>query len=191
LQETVGKLRETASAREGWGQNPFPEYWVLDEQKEQRSETELIEVAVRRAVRKLLAKEDFLIRNDLNERSITHWLAVHLQREFPAWQVGREYNRHHDDPKTLCLPRRDDLNSDDTHARTVFPDIIVHRRDKDDNLLVIEVKKSNNPEPPDFDKLKLNAFKRELGYRFAASIYFATEPCAEPYRIEWINQPTE
>ena len=30
---------------------------------------------------------------DANERSITHKLAEHLQREFPEWHVDCEYNR--------------------------------------------------------------------------------------------------
>jgi hypothetical protein len=193
LQEVVGKLREAAAAREGWDENPFPNDWIFDEKEEQRPKTELIELAVKSAVRKLQAKDGFLIRNDVNERSITHWLAFYLQREFPGWHVDCEYNRNHEDPKTLCLPRRNDLSSDDTHARTVFPDIIVHRRDKDDNLLVVEVKKSTNPDlqSEEFDKRKLKAFKKELGYRFAAFIYLATAREAEPYRIEWIDWPTE
>ena len=190
LHEVLGKLREAAVAR-GWDKNPFPDYWKFDEQERQRSETELVEVAVKRAIGKLLAKDGFLIRNDVNERSITHWLASHLQREFPSWQVDCEYNRNHEDPKTLCLPRRNDLGSDDTHARTVFPDIIVHSRNRDDNLLVMEVKKSTNPDPQseEFDKRKLKAFKKELGYRFAVFISLATDGEAEPVRIEWIDQP--
>jgi len=37
----------------------------------------------------------------------------------------------------------------------------------DKNHLVIEVKKSTNPETPDFDLEKLRAFKGELGYTHA------------------------
>lgn len=190
LDEVLDKLRDAALAR-GWDKNPFPDDWILDNQK-QRSESGFtkIEAAVKRAVRKLLTKDGFLIRNDVNERSITHWLASHLQREFHGWQVDCEYNRNHEVPKTMCLPPRDNLSWDDTHARTVFPDIIVHRRDRNDNLLVIEVKKSTSPESEGFDKRKLKAFKKELGYRFAAFISLATDREAEPYRIEWIEEAT-
>ena len=52
---------------------------------------------------------------DANERSITHKLAEHLQREFPGWHVDCEYNRVGREPRRL-------------EAKTVFPDIIVHRR---------------------------------------------------------------
>ena len=34
-----------------------------------------------------------LLAVDANERSITHKLAEHLQREFPEWHVDCEYNR--------------------------------------------------------------------------------------------------
>ena len=122
---------------------------------------------------------------------MTHWLASHLQREFADWQVDCEYNRNHELPKTVRLPTRDAPSWDDTHARTVFPDIIVHRRDRDENLLVIEVKKSTAPPRlEEFDKEKLRAFRKELGYRFAVFISLATRGEAEPYSIEWIDEAT-
>ncbi|HQK46046.1 MAG TPA: hypothetical protein PLP52_03750, partial [Syntrophorhabdaceae bacterium] len=34
-----------------------------------------------------------LIDKNANERSITHKLAEHLQKEFPYWHVDCEYNR--------------------------------------------------------------------------------------------------
>jgi hypothetical protein len=45
---------------------------------------------------------------------------------------------------------------------------------------VIEVKKSTSPDSGEFDKLKLKAFKQELGYRFAAFISLAPDREAEP-----------
>jgi hypothetical protein len=148
--------------------------------------TPAINSRVQRAVKDLLKNDGCLLRNDLNERAITHRLAAYLQQEFTGWKVDCEYNRNHDDPKKLYLPSRNSLSSDDTHARTVFPDIIVHHRNTDENLLVIEVKKSTGRKPEDFDKQKLRAFKRELGYRFAAFIRFETGG-DEGYRLEWID----
>ena len=72
--------------------------------------------------------------------------------------------------------RADELvKKEDTDASTVFPDIIVHHREKRGrtaNLLVVEVKKSNNREGVDQDKEKLRAFKTDtdLEYQFAASV---------------------
>ena len=56
---------------------------------------------------------------DANERSITHKLAEHLQREFPEWHVDCEYNRVGRETKRLAVnvgkPKPDDLE-----AKTVF-----------------------------------------------------------------------
>ncbi len=46
----------------------------------------------------------------------------------------------------------------DLEGKTVYPDIIVHRRIEPGNLLVVETKKSNSTVPDHFDKLKLQAF---------------------------------
>lgn len=85
LDEVLDMLRDAAVAR-GWDKNPFPDDWILAPKQGSESEPTTIEAAVKRAIRKLLTKDGFLIRNDVNERSITHWLASHLQREFPSWQ---------------------------------------------------------------------------------------------------------
>jgi len=89
---------------------------------------------------------------DANERSITHKLAEHLQREFPGWHVDCEYNRRGREPKRL-------------EAKTVFPDIIVHRRGNRKNLLVMEVKKdSGRDDSGDVEKLK--QFTKDPKYRY-------------------------
>jgi hypothetical protein len=108
--------------------------------------TEEVRAGVHRAIATLLAEDQYLLVNDVNERSITHKLADYLQREFPDTNVDCEYNKNHDDTKRLRLPPKTDIRSDDLDAHTVFPDIIVHKRNTDENLLVIEVKKSTNPE---------------------------------------------
>lgn len=85
-----------------------------------------------------------------------------------------EYNRDRHDPKRLDLPPRHDISSDDLHAKTVFPDIIIHHRGTDENFVVIEVKKSSNPEGDEWDLRKLKAFKEQLGYQMAIFVYFRT-----------------
>lgn len=115
-----------------------------------------------------------LLMNDANERSISHRLAIYIETHFPSWNVDCEYNRSHDDPKRLNIPSRD-TSSDDLHARTVYPDIIVHRRNTDDNLLVVEIKKTTSIEDDGYDLGKLRAFKSELGYEFAVFIKLQTD----------------
>jgi hypothetical protein len=133
-----------------------------------------IERRVTRAAESLLKHDGYLLTCDVNERSVTHKFAEHLQREFPEWNVDCEYNRDRHDTKRLHLPARRDIKNDDLHAKTVFPDIIVHRRGTDENIVVIEVKKSTNPESDERDITKLAAFKEELGYRVALFFRFVT-----------------
>ncbi len=126
------------------------------------------------AANHLLKHDGYLFTCDLNERSITHKFAEHLQREFPEWDVACEYNRDHHDPKRLDLPPRHYISSNDLHAKTVFPDIIIHKRGTDNNFIVIEVKKSSNPESDEWDMSKLTEFKKQLGYIIALFVRFHT-----------------
>ena len=128
---------------------------------------EVVERKVDAALRRLRIQDSFLIEACTNERTISHKLAEYLQEEFPDWKVDCEYNRHGMDKKELEVPR-DNISWDDLEAKTVFPDIIVHRRNTDDyNLLVIEVKKSSNAESRQFDNNKLMAFtKKPYHYNF-------------------------
>lgn len=140
-----------------------------------------VETKVRNAIEHLVYRDRFLLENDVNERSISHKLAAYLQIEFgDEWDVDCEYNRNHDITKRLIIPPNDDkVKIDDTTARTVFPDIIVHRRNSDDNLLVIEVKKGKSDlERRDFDLRKLRAFQgKNYHYLYALYLQIKTE-CA-------------
>jgi hypothetical protein len=49
----------------------------------------------------------------------------------------------------------------------------VHRRNSRENFLVVELKKSNNPEGDDRDIEKLRGFRRQLGYRHALFVRFS------------------
>ena len=134
------------------------------------------EQRVLQAVRDFIQRDGYLLQRDVNERSITHHLAIQLERQFPTWDVDCEYNRNRDLIKQLRLPRKKQrVGADDIHATTVFPDIIVHRRNTDLNMVVIEVKKSTNHEDDQWDRCKLMAFQQQLLYRLAVSIRFNTD----------------
>ena len=126
-----------------------------------------VKEAVNTALEQLLRDDDYLLRNDANERSISHRLATYLDPLFPEWNVDCEYNRNHDDPKRLNIQSRS-VDSDDIQATTVYPDIIIHKRDTNKNLLVIEMKKITSSEGDDYDLGKLAAFKQQLDYKFSA-----------------------
>jgi len=99
---------------------------------------------------------DLLIR-DLHERTITGNLACHLRPCFPEWNVDCEFNRDGHEVKKA-------------DGRIVVPDIIVHHRGTPENLLVIEVKKSNTREPDEEDLQKLRAYC-DTGLRYSVGLF--------------------
>lgn len=124
--------------------------------------------ATARALTQFLDRERDLLSRDVNERSITHKLAEYLQGQFPEWNVDCEYNRLGYKAKTL--PAVNEIRTDDTDGRTIYPDIVVHKRGEPDNLLVIEVKKSGNSRGG--DEKKLTALTRDDGgYAYRLGLY--------------------
>lgn len=137
-----------------------------------------IQKKVKKSLKVLFKKDRYLLENNVNERSISHKLAIYLQEEFKYWDVDCEYNRDNSNSKkvkivTEKLLKETDpttkINSED--IKTVYPDIIIHRRGTDRNLLVIEMKKSTSQEDNTFDMKKLHAYLEYLEYEFA--IFFS------------------
>lgn len=124
----------------------------------------------------LFEYDSFLLKENVNERSITHKLAEYLQEDFKDWNVDCEYNRmvngDSNDPKRMNLPI-ENIKSNDTEAKTVFPDIIIHKRNERKNLLVIEVKKINNRSNYELDILKIEKFtSEEFNYSYGLQLIF-------------------
>jgi hypothetical protein len=138
---------------------------------------EKIEHALNEALDTLLKRDAHILKADVNERTISHHLAGYFEPYFDGWNIDCEYNRDQHAAKRLEISRRD-VPNDDTQARTVFPDIIVHKRNTN------EINKTTSREKDDFDLCKLDAFKKQLGYRFAVFVKVRTD--AEP-AIETIN----
>lgn len=145
---------------------------------------EKLKSKVEKAIALFFKHDYFLIKNNVNERSVTHKLAEYLQLEFSEYHVDCEYNRMVDKmidrtmneekkdkdyiQKMLNLKIKEDINADDTKAKTVYPDIIIHNREKsENNLLVIEVKKETNKNTKDidFDIEKIKAYIKQLEYK--------------------------
>ena len=120
-----------------------------------------IDYRLSRALSQFCSVDQYLIERDVSERGVCHHLARHLERVFPHWDVDCEFNRHIDEIKRLTIG-------------PVFPDIIIHCRGTDNNLLVIEVKKSTNPKPDRCDLDRLEGFKNTFGYRYAVFIKLRT-----------------
>jgi hypothetical protein len=99
------------------------------------------------------ARETHLLEKDLGERSLTHRLAVSLERQFPEWDVDCDYNRLGE--RTWRLPKASIVSTDDERAKSIYPDIVVHHRDIPENLLAIEVRKASNDQSLEHDRHKL------------------------------------
>lgn len=115
-----------------------------------------------------------LLQHDVSERAITHKFAEHLQRLFSGFDVDCEYNRNvelgqyaekiihmlrYERKKELVNMLHHEKSEEMLLEVSTYPDIIVHRRLKNDrNLLIIEVKKKSNEQNYRFDRLKLEAF---------------------------------
>jgi hypothetical protein len=131
----------------------------------------------------ILFKNDaFLLENVVHERSIAHKLAEYLQVEFPDWHVDCEYNRKGRDEKILkgiheCLEQR--------KTDRIFPDIIVHLRNTDKNLLVVEIKPNDNSDPCDVKKLELLT-KPDNGYEYKLGLYVRFNRLNKPV-LEWFK----
>ena len=135
--------------------------------------------AVSVAVERLKDEDDDLLRFDVNERSITHRLAVYLDEEISdEWDVDVEYNREGENEVSKSISMKhlkskisDDGDPEDLDAKTVYPDIIAHNRgERYENLLVIEAKKSGRS--GEYDRDKLTAYKEELRYEHGVFVTF-------------------
>jgi hypothetical protein len=151
----------------------------------------LIIEKIHRAYSTFLSRDIYLLNVNANERSITHKFAEYLQREFSDWNVDCEYNKNLYDEKTVTVweRRRNELlltlESEISKKQrstiekvldggiSVYPDIIIHHRGTNDNLVVIEAKKSNFAGIDD-DEEKLRAYITDQGlmYQCAFKVTF-------------------
>lgn len=148
------------------------------------------------ALSRLYRDDLHLLRVNANERSLTHRLACHLTELFAGWHVDCEYNRLGGDDRTAKrLLDLQDLFADeeitvaDEDGKTIYPDIIVHKRSEQDNLLVIEAKKSPSNRSKDNDRQKLERYLRDprLEYRFGAFVCFYVGEAPSQPTCEWFR----
>ena len=125
----------------------------------------------------LLYRDDlFLITNCSEERAITHKLAEYIQLLFPEWHVDCEYNRLAEDAK--------DING----QRTSYPDIIVHRRNTHDNLLVIEAKSIHSRNHSDIkDKQKIAAYINDARYGYYYGLWICFYDDLTQTQLDWFE----
>ena len=107
------------------------------------------------ALQEFYAQEQFLLERDLGERTLTHRLAVYLERQFVGWQVDCNYDRLGE--RTLRLPRGSIGSTDDHLGKSIYPDVVVHQREIPNNLLAVEIRKASNHTSLEHDQHKLAA----------------------------------
>lgn len=131
-----------------------------------------------KATHEFLAAETDLLEVEVNERSLTHQLAVHIAPQFDQWHTDCEYNRLGDATKNLPRPEELKASPDDTSALTIFPDIIVHRRRTHYNCAVVEVKKASNTKGLDLDVAKLRGLTMAGEYDYMLGLHLIID-CAD------------
>ncbi len=148
-----------------------------------------------KAINEFILKEKFILEKDLNERTLSHKLAEYLQKYFSDYYVDCEYNRmkgkNAEDPyitKELNLPI-ENTDSNGTEQKTVYPDIIIHKRgDNETNFLIIEMKKKVNSSEKKFDFKKLQAYTKELEYKFGVYLEIESIKLSD---IRWFKDGKE
>jgi hypothetical protein len=86
---------------------------------------------VRAALSKFGRKDMMLLHVGANELTLAHRVAIYMETKLRGWHVDCEYNRDRSFPKMRK-----------STGKRIIPDIIVHRRNKPQNLLIVEIKKS-------------------------------------------------
>ena len=134
------------------------------------------------AIRKFYEKDSVLIEYQVAERALTHKLAEYLQELFPDYNVDCEYNKvGNGDPKRIDLlmaAQQDcpkDCNKCVANKCVVFPDIIVHQRGTDENILVVEAKTawSGLTQVNDYKKLQALIDSGEYHYQLGVAFRFS------------------
>ena len=158
------------------------------------------------ALQEVVDKDCYLLEQDLHEPSISHRLAVYLESKFPDFNIDCEYNGNVDADngrkyililKAMAyqLNRLKDGEEDEEFVyRSVLPDIIVHKRGRngsENNLLIIEVKKSSNQDDGAWDAEKLSRFtssEKGNNYNYQYGVFVRFTVGAEPsFSIQWFQ----
>jgi len=144
-----------------------------------------------KAKEKFLKDEKEIIRIDINERTLSARLMFHLQtllledelyrEKYKSYSVDCEYNRINED-KIKTLKRYENFEIDDNldKIRKIFPDIIFHKRKEEDNLIVIEMKKStsNNKDCKEKDRERLKIMtdlNDPNNFNYILGVYFEVD----------------
>lgn len=146
-------------------------------------EKEELHALIKSVIASFIEKDSHLLTVNSSERSMTHALAVQMagQKEFEGWNIDCEYSRNGEEIKKVNLQSYTNL-SDSLTSKIVYPDVVIHRRGENDNLLVIEVKKAGTNS--DYDRTKLKAYIEQLGYQHGLLLTLPSNSTGKP-EYEW------
>jgi len=117
---------------------------------------------IHEATRSFLKRESGLLDRDNYEVTVSTALSIDVSKRFasPTYHVHAEYDKHGKKHKTL-------------NGIGIRPDILIHHAGDDKaNLLVIELKKGQNPDDDDLRKLTgMTDPKGEDGYRYTFGLF--------------------
>ncbi|MBP2146198.1 hypothetical protein J2129_001652 [Methanofollis sp. W23] len=121
------------------------------------------------ALLKFAENDAELIDLEVSEWAVTHQIACYLKEPFSDWDVDCEYNR-----KKLDVKK-------DKSDRNKRPDIVVHHRNTNHNLLIIEVKKSGeNTEDDDKELKEFTDKSGNYGYDFGIQLIIPRKNKPDP-----------
>ena len=124
-----------------------------------------------------LYKNDELILSQkyhMRENTITHRLAVYLEDHFQedGYVVDIEYNRMQrfyqgvGEDVSILLAEKLKGGAVSNKENLINPDIVVHKRDTNDNLVEIEVRRAWDHDQALYDLRKVNEYMKILRYRY-------------------------
>ena len=168
-----------------------------------------LEKTLSSAINVLFIKDYYLLKNDVNERSITHKLGSYLQDIVGnEYDVDCEYNKNGASEnfikKIKASSGKCEINTEDCllkvgkqREKCIYPDIIVHHRGSDNNILIIEVKKADNIESDKgikYDKFKLEQYTGKdssLNYQYGVLLILGIKNDLNKYKLIWYENGLE
>lgn len=148
-----------------------------------------------KAKNKFLKEEKEIIEIDINERTLSARLMLHLQtlllneiyqENYKEYSVDCEYNRRKEIVKILPKEYRELEKKD----KQIYPDIILHQRNSEKNLMIIEMKKTYSSDEggknENRDRLKfLTSLRKENKYKYLLGVYFEVNKFPDKCKIEF------
>ena len=148
-----------------------------------------------KAKEKFLKEEKEIIEINVNERTLSARLMFHLQtlllneiyqENYKEYSVDCEYNRRKEIVKILPKEYRELEKKD----KQIYPDIILHQRNSEKNLMIIEMKKTYSSDEGEKnenrDRLKfLTSLRKENKYKYLLGIYFEVNKFPDKCKIEF------